>query len=178
MEVEYELKNTGNRSFKYLWSAHPLLAAEAGAEIVLPPDISELLVDYSAGLRFKVAESIAWPRAAALDGTFAMLSSISGPEQKTADKLFTPQMSQGYCGLRYSRTRETIFFRFDPKAIPFIGLWICQGGFPADGPPEFTVAIEPCNGRPDSLATAIVRGECPELPAHASHRWWMHLEIG
>lgn len=178
LELEYEIENPGTRAFKYLWSAHPLLAVEPGAEIVLPPEVAEVLVDYSAGHRFKIGEKITWPRATALDGLLAMLNTISGPEQKTADKLFTSRVSQGYCGLRFSSAREAIFFRFDPQAVPFVGLWICQGGFPAEGPPEFTVALEPCNGRPDSLATAITKGECPELPARTTHRWWLHLEIG
>jgi hypothetical protein len=177
MELDYEITNTGNQPFKYLWSAHPLLAIEAGAEIVLPAEVSEVLVDYSAGNCFDIGKTITWPHASEADGKSVTLNPISGPEQKTADKLFTPRLTQGYCGLRFPRTGEAIFFCFDPQLVPFVGLWICQGGFPSDGPPEFTVALEPCNGRPDSLATAIARGECPELAGHATHRWQLQIEI-
>ena len=177
MELDYEITNTGNRAFKYLWSAHPLLTVQAGAQIVLPPDVSEVLVDYSAGNRFAIGKSITWPHALLADGSSADLTTIRGPQQRTADKLFTPRLSQGYCGVRFPGTGEAVFFRFDPQLVPYVGLWICQGGFPADGPPEFTLALEPCNGRPDSLARAIARGECPELPAHATHHWTLQVEI-
>jgi hypothetical protein len=177
MELDYEITNTGNHPFKYLWSAHPLLTVQAGAQIVLPPEVSEVLVDYSAGNRFGIGKSIPWPHALLAGGSSAELNTIRGPQQKTADKLFTPRLSQGYCGVRFPGTGEAIFFRFDPQLVPYVGLWICQGGFPADGPPEFTLALEPCNGRPDSLARAIARGECPELPPHATDHWTLQVEI-
>ena len=177
VELDYEITNAGSKPFKYLWSAHPLLGVEAGAEIVLPGDVRELLVDYSARQRFEVGATIPWPHALSRDGKLVAANMISGPEQKTADKLFSPRLSQGYCGLRFPASGEAVFFRFDPQQVPFVGLWICQGGFPAEGTPEFTVAIEPCSGRPDSLVTAINRGECPELPPYATQRWWLHIEI-
>ena len=177
MELDYEITNTGNQPFKYLWSAHPLLMVQAGAQIVLAPEVSEVLVDYSAGNRFVIGKSVTWPHALLADGSSADLNTIRGPEQKTADKLFTSRLSQGYCGVSFPGTGEAVFFRFDPKLVPFVGLWICQGGFPPDGPPEFTVALEPCNGRPDSLVTAIARRECPELSAHATDRWTLQVEI-
>ena len=177
VELEYEITNTGDQQFKYLWSAHPLFAVERGTEIVLPPDVSEVLVDYSARNHLAVGKINRWPRATTVNGQTAVLNAISGPEAKIADKVFTPQLSEGYCGLRFPRTGEALFLRFDPQLVPFVGLWICQGGFPPDGPPEFAVALEPCSGRPDSLATAIARRECPELAAHASHRWWLHIEV-
>jgi hypothetical protein len=177
VELDYEITNTRNKPFKYLWSAHPLLTIEARAEIVLPPDVGEVLVDYSAGNRLAVGKTNTWPYASATDGKSVVLNTISDPEQKTADKLFTPPLTKGYCGLRFPSTGEAIFFRFNPQAVPFVGLWICQGGFPPGGPPEFTVALEPCSGRPDSLVTAIARRECPELLAHATHRWTLNIEV-
>jgi Aldose 1-epimerase len=177
LDLEYEITNTGSQPFKYLWSAHPLLTVQAGAQIVLPAEVSEVLVDYSAGNRFAIGKTIAWPHASTTGGKSVALNHIFGPQQRTADKLFTPRLTQGYCGLRFPATAEAIVFRFDPQLVPFVGIWICQGGFPSDGPPEFTVALEPCGGRPDSLATAIARGECPELLAHATHRWKLQIEI-
>jgi len=177
VELDYEITNRGKKPFNYLWSAHPLLRIEAGAEIVLPPEVSHLLVDFSMGGRFPVGTTIAWPHASTADGKSVALNTISGPQQKTADKLYTPRLTQGYCGLRLPRTGEAILLRFDPQRVPFVGLWICQGGFPQEGPPEFTVALEPCSGRPDSLVTAIARGECPELAAQASQRWTLQIEI-
>jgi galactose mutarotase-like enzyme len=177
VELDYEITNTSDQAFKYLWSAHPLLTIEPGAEIVLPSGISELLVDYSAGKRFMVGQTVAWPAALTAGGEPAQLNTITGPQQKTADKFFTSRMSEGYCGMRIPSVNQAIFFRFNPQEVPYLGVWICQGGFPAEGPPEFTIALEPCNGRPDSLVTAIANRECPELPAGGTHRWHLQIEI-
>jgi hypothetical protein len=83
----------------------------------------------------------------------------------------------GYCGLYFPKTDEAIVFRFGPRAVPFVGLWICQGAWPADRTGHFTVALEPCNGRPDSLAEAIARNQCPELLPHTVHDWALRIEI-
>ncbi len=178
VEIEYALASVSDKPFKYLWSAHPLLAVEAGAEIVLPPDVRELFIDSSAGNRLGGSgDTCAWPRGLAADGSPVVLNALAGPAQRTAEKLFTPRLSHGYCGLHFPNTDEAIVFRFDPQAVPFVGLWICQGAWPADRTSHFTVALEPCNGRPDSLAQAIARNECPELLPHTVHRWALRIEI-
>ena len=177
LELQYEITNTSARKFKYLWSAHPSFTVQRGTEIVVPAGVSEVLVDYSANHHLTKGKLNHWPQARTISGHTSMLNMISGPEAKTADKLFTDRLSEGFCGLRFPHGNEAIYLRFDPQLVPFLGIWICQGGFPAEGPAEYTVALEPCSGRPDSLVAAIDRGECPELEAQASHRWWLRLEI-
>lgn len=44
------------------------------------------------------------------------------------DKLYTPRLSKGYCGLYHPSTNESIVFKFDVESVPYIGLWICRGG--------------------------------------------------
>ena len=177
VELEYEITNTGDKQFKYLWSAHPLFAVERGTEIILPAQVADVLVDSSVHNHLAVGSANLWPQASTISGHTRVLNMITGPEANTADKVFTPRLSEGYCGLRFPHNNEAVFLRFDPQQVPFVGIWICQGGFPVDGPPEFAVALEPCSGRPDSLVGAIASGECPELAARASHRWWLHLEV-
>lgn len=119
----------------------------------------------------------AWPRALAADGSPVVLNALAGPTQRTTEKLFTPRLLHDYGGLYFPKTDEAIVFRFDPRAVPFVGLWICQGARPADRTGHFTVAWEPCNGRPDSLAEAIARNQCPELLPHTVHDWALRIEI-
>jgi len=177
LELDYEITNTSENSFRYLWSAHPALSVEAGTEIILPPDVHEVAVDFSVGSHLAVGKTVEWPNTVAADGSRVVLNLVAGPEQKTADKLFTSRLTQGYCGLRFPGTNESVFFRFDPQAVPFVGLWICQGGWPLDRPAQFTVALEPCSGRPDLLTKAIANNECPELLPMATQRWSLRVEI-
>jgi hypothetical protein len=103
---------------------------------------------------------------------------IVSPTAGTAEKLFTAALSEGFCGMFLPRRNESITFRFDPGLVPYVGIWICQGGWPTSGgAKQFTVALEPCSGRPDSLADAIGRNECPTIAAHGTIRWWMEIEV-
>jgi len=46
VRLGYEARNLSQSSVKFLWSAHPLLTVEAGAEIILPPEVKEVEVEW------------------------------------------------------------------------------------------------------------------------------------
>ncbi len=179
LAIDYEIKNERDRPFRFLWSAHPLLHVEAGARLVLPEEVDRLLVSWSRGDRLgRPGESCAWPMAQQRDGAEDALCVVKPRSAETADKLFTQRLRVGLCALYNPAARESIAFRFDPAIVPYVGLWLCYGGWPAGLPnPCYTVALEPCNGWPDSLAEAVVRGDCGELPPHGSMRWSLRLEL-
>lgn len=178
VRVDYEAKNLSHSFVQFLWSAHPLLRVEPGAEIVLPREVREVEVGWSKDGRFgKAGQRCAWPNARDCLGRMVDLNKVVSPTVASAEKLFTPQLSEGFCAMFLPGENESITFRFDPKLVPYVGLWICQGGWPTRrGPKQFTVALEPCNGRPDSLKDAIGRNECATLPGHRSLQWWMEIE--
>jgi hypothetical protein len=99
------------------------------------------------------------------------------PTARFADKLFTPRLCEGSCSLSKPAANETITFRFNVEQVPYIGLWCCQGGWPDPPHGHYTIALEPCSGRPDSLREAIARGENDVLPAGSSKRWSLRIEL-
>lgn len=179
VRVDYEARNLSQSDVKFLWSAHPLLRVEPGAEIVLPAEINEVEVQWSNENRLgKSGDRCEWPQATDASGRLIQLNRIVSEGARTAEKLFTPRLSEGHCGMFLPRNRESIVFRFDPELVPYVGLWICQGGWPSSRPAKhFTVALEPCLGRPDSLADAIRRNECVTVRARESMQWWMEIEV-
>ena len=177
VEIDYELANQSDSAFQFLWSAHPLLRVEEGARVVLPESVRELLVEGSKGERLgRPGELCGWPLATLGNGERVDLSLIQSPAAGHADKLFTPRLETGQCELRFPRSNEGIRFRFDPRQTPYVGLWLCQGGWPRV-PGHFTVALEPCSGRPDSLAAASARGECRTLPPLGHARWTLSIDL-
>jgi hypothetical protein len=177
--IEYEIRNRSEGAFPYLWSAHPLLQVEPGACVLLPDDVRELMIYWSNRERLGIpGESCAYPLVSNHNGRTKDLSIIKRRSARTAEKLFTPRLHTGFCGLRFPGDGESIAFRFDAEAIPYIGLWLCQGGWPSGGKEKhFTVGLEPCNGRSDWLAKATRRGECPVLDAGACRRWTLSIEL-
>jgi galactose mutarotase-like enzyme len=176
--LEYEATNLSQSNVKFLWSAHPLLRVEPDAEIVLPKEVKEVEVGWSKEERLgKSGDRCAWPKAIERSGRMVHLNQVLAPIAGTADKLFTPRLSEGFCGMFLPRAEEGITFRFDPRLVPFVGIWICQGGWPTSrATKHFTIALEPCLGRPDSLEEAVKRNECAVLRGGESIQWWMEIE--
>ena len=179
VRLDYEATNLSQSSVKLLWSAHPLLRVEAGTEIILPKEVKEIEVGWSAQERLgRPGDRCTWPEATERSGRMVKLNRIVSPTVGSAEKLFTPRLSQGFCGMFLPREDEGIAFRFDPRLVPYVGIWMCQGGWPTSrAAKHFTAALEPCFGRPDSLEEAIRRNECAVLRGYESMRWWMEIEV-
>lgn len=173
----YEIASTGSTAFAFLWSAHPLLAVQPGCRILLPKDISQVFVNWSNKDRLgEFGDTCRWPIACTKDGTEADLSELTTIKRHTADKLFTPRLSSGHSAVFYPDPDECLTFQFDSQAVPYLGIWICQGGWPSPDRGHFAVALEPCTGRPDSLAEAIRRGECDVLQPGERKKWQVSIE--
>jgi len=179
VRLDYQATNLSQSTVGLLWSAHPLLTVEVGAEIILPPEVQEVEVEWSRDERLgKAGDRCGWPKATDRSGNMVELNRVAPPTAGAADKLFTGPLSEGFCGLFLPSKNESIAFRVDPRLVPYLGLWICQGGWPVSrADKQFTVALEPCSGRPDSLAEAIRRSECVMLAANETARWWMEIEV-
>lgn len=179
VRLDYEVTNLSQSDVKFLWSAHPLLRVEPDAEITLPDEVKQLEVGWSRDNRLgKSGDRCTWPTTTECSGRTVELNRLGSPSAGTAEKLFTPLLSEGSCGMFFPQQNESIAFRFDPRFVPYIGIWLCQGGWPiARTDKQFTVALEPCNGRPDSLAEAIRRNECSTVAAYGTMRWWMEIEV-
>jgi len=179
VRLDYEATNLSQSGVKFLWSAHPLLRVEAGTEIILPKEVKEIELGWSSEQRLgKPGDRCTWPEARERSGRMVKLNRMVSPSAGTAEKLFTPRLSQGFCGMFLPREDEGIAFRFDPRLVPYVGIWRCQGGWPTSrAAKHFTAALEPCLGRPDSLEEAIRRNECAALRGYESMRWWMEIEV-
>jgi len=137
-----------------------------------------LLIGYSTGNHLGIpGMDCGWPTAQVSQGGEINLSIIGNETARTAAKLFTPQLSEGFCAVYYPKTDESISYHFDVKQVPYVGIWICQGGWPSSGRGHFTAALEPCTGRHDSLAQAVEQNECSLLAAREKKRWELQLRI-
>lgn len=156
LDLDYRLTNTGAYPVPWAWAAHPLFAVEPGDRIVLPPSIQTLRVEGSGGGRLgKNGDTVSWPVAALAGGGSADLSVAQSPESGIGDKLFTGRLAQceNWCALERPSARLKIRVSLDPSVTPYLGLWICYGGWPdRPGPKQTCVAIEPATAPVDSLA--------------------------
>jgi hypothetical protein len=176
--LDYDLLNLSDSPTTWLWSAHPLLRIEAGDRILLPDEIKEVEVEYSAAGVFEKNSSIGWPQAQSALGTAINLSTVGKRDGVTAHKLFARMGRFGWAGLYRKRTGQGLVLRFDPSALPFLGLWICSGAWPeTETEKQYTVALEPTTSSVDSLASADQNGTARSLGARRRCQWRLELRL-
>jgi len=179
LELNYELRNIGAYAVPWSWAAHPLFVAEEGDRIMLPESIRTLRLEGSGGGRLGTSgETVAWPIAKLRDGGTADLRVAEAPNSGIGDKLFAGplRVTEDWCVLERPSAGVRIRVTFDPITTPYLGLWICYGGWPEQpGPKQACVAMEPATAPVDSLA--VTGPWSRELAASESFSWWMEVEI-
>ncbi len=179
LKLEYTLKNTSSHAVPWSWAAHSLFAVEAGDRIVLPESITQLQLEGSGGGRLGIGgDTVAWPMMQRADGSSVDLSVAEAADLGIGDKLFAGPLrsSENWCALERLSAGVRIRVTFDVEATPYLGLWICYGGWPERaGPKQMCVAMEPSTAPADSLAVTgpwsrtLGPGDC--------FTWMMDVEI-
>jgi len=162
LRMEYRIENTSTRPAPFLYATHPLLAIEPGDHILLPKEVASLALHSSRHNRLGCAGyRVAWPVSAAESGEEQIDSSrILEPTAGTADMLYSDRFKSGWCGLYRAQQKQGIVVRFDTAVLPYLGLWICCGGWPEEGsgPKQYAFAPEPTTAPCGSLEEALDRG--------------------
>jgi galactose mutarotase-like enzyme len=179
LDLDYSLTNRGTSRVPWSWAAHPLFSAEAGDRVILPDSIRSLRLEGSGGGRLgKRGGTVSWPIASLHDGGSTDLSVAQPPESGIGDKLFAGPLTkqENWCALERHSARLRIQVSFDPAAMPYLGLWICHGGWPdRPGLKQTCVAMEPSTAPVDSLSEIgpwsrwLMPGECS--------KWTMHVDF-
>ena len=179
LRSDYSVTNLSSEKMPWSWSAHPLFAIEEGDRIALPESIKRLRVEGSGGGRLgKGNDVVAWPFARLAGGGQVDLRIAETPGSGTGDKLFAGPLdrSENWCALERPSAGVRIRVTFDTVATPYLGLWLCYGGWPErPGPKQMCVAMEPATAPVDSLAVtgpwsrALEPGDC--------FSWPMEVEI-
>jgi len=153
LRIAYTVENVGPTAQSFLYACHPLFAVSAGDRVLLPGEIRELRLDYSKGDRLGASGSIIlWP--ATKSGI--RLDVTLGPQVGTAEMFYTPRLQDGLCGIYREASAQVLEISFDTERLPYLGLWLCYGGWPSDGeePRQYAVALEPTTSPSNNLANA------------------------
>jgi galactose mutarotase-like enzyme len=180
LEVSYAVENRAAFPLRALWSMHPFFRVAPDTRILLP-EATRIRVEVSKSARLGsfLAEH-AWPVTQDRDGEEVDLSVVGPLDARFMEKVFTDRLSEGRAALYTPSNGQFVAMRFDPAAVPYVGLAAMRGGWPETGEPSYSVILEPCTGWPDRLDIAIPRGDAMEIPAKATVRWAtaVHLGVG
>ena len=174
--ADYTVENRSRFPFPCIWLAHPLLATEPGMRLEVPGS-PRFRVDSSTGSGLPARdEQVAWPPTATRDGETLDLSIAPGPDVSLALKLYSERLQRGAAAV--VAPDGWLGLRFDPAAVPFLGVWLDYGGWPAPGQGLYHVALEPSTGDADHLDVALDRGSCSVLPPTGRLTWQLELLVG
>ncbi len=178
IKIEYELKNLEDVTFHYIWSAHPLLSIQQGDKLILPSEVSRVMLNWSSDTSLgRAGDYLSWPN---LFGKVENknFNTVASESLGFSAKLFTEKLKTGKAGILKKETGESLIFSFNVDETPYLGIWICYGGWPADSiEEEYTLALEPCSSRPDDLSKAIDRNESSKIGPGATKKWSMNITL-
>jgi galactose mutarotase-like enzyme len=177
LSLSYRVTNLGQAPVPYAWSAHPLFAVDPGDRIALPPSVTQVQVEGSARQRLGPRHTRhPWPQSASERMEAIDLSAAGGIEDGIGDKLFAKAPPEGWAAVERVQHRLRVEVQFDPERSPWLGLWLCYGGWPEGRTNrQQCVAIEPCTAPVDSLAEAIAAAQARQLEPGQSDEWPMRI---
>jgi galactose mutarotase-like enzyme len=179
VELLYSVTNNMNKPFQYLWSAHPLLKINSGVRVVMPEQVTEVFLNWSSDQTIGAyGDIIPWPSVPYGVKRSIDLSTMIENETGISVKCFSNLLQEGFVGLYNPFVDRTLLFEFDPKEIPYVGLWLCHGGWPVESSKKhFAIALEPCSGRPDKLSNAVQRNEHQTINPGETKTWSMSIGV-
>jgi galactose mutarotase-like enzyme len=181
LHIDYKVENVGRTDLHYAWSAHPLFAVDPGDRVVLPPSVSQVMVEGSARNRLGSKGAIhSWPNGRLASGETVALDHVGNVSDDIGDKVYVSAPPEGWCAIARTGIDThgglRVQVEFDPALSPFLGLWICYGGWPEGRTKrQYCVALEPCTAPVDSLASAMESGQARMLAPGQCDLWWMRI---
>jgi len=177
LSIAYEVENMGQDTIHYAWSAHPLFAVDPGDRILLPSSVTKVTVEGSAGNRLGAkGAALSWPLAKSAAGNRVALDVTGDVSDNIGDKIYASAPPEGWCAIERKSAGLRVQVEFDPRLSPFLGLWLCYGGWPENGTRrQYCVALEPCTSPVDSLAAAMEDGHAKKLAPGQCDFWWMQI---
>lgn len=176
LRASYSVENIGSTVQAFLYACHPLFAVSVGDRILLPGEIQELTLDYSKGDRLGLAGSaVTWP----ITQSGHRLDVVFGREAGTAEMFYSSRLDKTVCGIYRKVSRQVLEVSFDRARLPYLGLWLCYGGWPDDamGPLQYAVALEPTTSPYNTLAKAQQAGTAITLEVGETFDWEISFSV-
>lgn len=174
IRLSYRVVNESPYDMPFLYAFHPLFKAETRTKILIPEGTN--VVAYSStGDRLGPPQTLhEWPTVTDLTLNKSYdRRALRSSRNKEAEKIFTTRMEQGRCALLYPNG-EFIGFLFPAKKLPFLGLWINEGGWNN----LHHIGLEPSTSQVDRLDVAEGVKACGIVPGKGEFEWDISIIMG
>lgn len=176
LTLDYQITNHDQQPLKFIYSAHPLLAAGRDTHFVLSDDVNDVYVYYVANATGIPQNSwITWPPSQ--EENFLAPYSTN---RHSCLKAYSRPLGTGRAAVRHADHGERLQFDFDPAELPHLGILISQG-FDEDPAGDFAgeliLALEPTTGIGDDLLTCEQTGTTAQLAPHQTKSFRIQLSL-
>lgn len=162
VKISYKVTNFAPEPMKAFWAAHSLVAVESGMEMIYPADT--------------VLKGDSSPWTPAIKGKIMSIA-LGDASTKIARKLFTEKVSAGWSGFYNQKSKEFLVYEYPKDKIPYIGIWINQGGFPS-GEWHYNVGIEPASCGAETIEIGNKENVLVPIPAKGTFEWYFNITAG
>ena len=159
ISVSYTFTNHGAEPFLYLWAAHCLLAGVPDGIVTSP-----YAKDAPAIMMFGPPNAEQYSRTQLGEA----------PTDLPAYKYYyLERAAEGFCGYQYPSYHEEFRLSYDPAKVPYLGVWLNNGGFNG----LYCIALEPCTAPFDRPDIAAQRDCASILPPNSSFSFTLRLSL-
>lgn len=164
VRMNYRVINTGDKPFYGIWAFHGLVACDEHTKIILP-ETEQVINVHNSTLLGGAGTKHSFPRTTAVNGSRCRIDQIKPKSANTTEKIYVDgRVRQGQAALTLNNNKLSYTLRFPKENVPYLGIWINQGGFKG----EYNCALEPATGYYDSLEIAQKMNTLALLaPGHA-----------
>jgi hypothetical protein len=84
-----------------------------------------------------------------------------------------------HCAIHRASTGEAIEIAFSLDTLPYLGLWLCYGGWPDswEQPLQYAVALEPTTSPCNTLAEAVANRSAAWIDGKDSRAWHISFTL-
>lgn len=176
LQLHYELENLSQELMPYIWAAHPQFACGDNAQILLPPEVTQVCNTIPADWGWGDPETrFDWPEALSVTGQKVRIDRTRPPSLQQARKFFVlPETHPAWTGLVRHPSEDWLRLDWDPEQVPYLGIWIDEGALNH----TTVAALEPTTGFYDSLAVAWGKKEVTVLEPGSTRTWALTVQSG
>ena len=125
--LDYRITNNDDEPLKYVYSAHPLLTAYEGTQLILPKEMDKAFVFFAANMPGMTQGTwIDW-----CVETIPRLQTPYSAERQACLKVYSPRLTSVSAAIIHFDQQEGLQFDADADQLPYLGV-LYQQGFDSD----------------------------------------------
>ena len=153
--IHYDILNVGQQSLPFIWTFHGLLKADPKMHLNFPLGTRAVENVLNSDFLGEAGSIHNFPITKDLKGNEYRLDRICDIRAKKYEKYYVSNTIEiGECGVYYPDQGRGLILRYDAQKLPFLGLWVTEGGYRGD----YNLAFEPSTGYYDCIFKAQKTG--------------------